>query len=133
MKTESLLCIAIPRVSVIFFTFQGNRLSCTTELYHPQCQTAPHWSTKCNGYGFPVHVLNYRTLRSDSGESMHTRNCLRGIYLLMIFYLVQNSLTRGSAASRITSVFQCFSNHVKGRYDLSRKRGKIFPDLEPKQ
>ena len=35
----------------------------------------------CNGYGFPVRVLNYRTLRSDSGESMRTRNSLRGIYL----------------------------------------------------
>ena len=43
MRTESLLCIAIPRVSAIFFTFQGNRLSCTTELYQPQCQPAPHW------------------------------------------------------------------------------------------
>ena len=39
----------------------------------------------CNGYGFLVHVLSYRTLRFDSGESMHTRNSLRGIYFLMIF------------------------------------------------
>ena len=91
MRTESLLCIAIPRVSAIFFTFQGNRLSCTTELYQPQCQPAPHWPPKCNGYDFLVHVLTYRTIRFDSGESMHTRNSLRGIYFLMIFYLVQNS------------------------------------------
>ena len=108
-----MLCIAIPRVSAIFFTFQGNRLSCTTELYQPQCQPAPHWPPKCNGYGFLVCVLSYRTLRFDSWESMRTRNSLRGIYFLMIFYLVQNK--------RITSVFQCFSNHVKGRYDFSAK------------
>ena len=76
MKTVSLLCIAIPRVSDIFFTFQG--LSCTTELYQPQCQPAPHWPPKCNGYGSLVHVLNFRTLRFDSGESMHTRNSQDG-------------------------------------------------------
>ena len=92
MRTESLLCIAIPRVSAICFTFQGNRLSCTTELYQPQYQPAPHWPPKCNGYGFLVRVLSYRTLRFDSGESMHTRNSLRGIYFLMIFYLVQGLL-----------------------------------------
>ena len=45
----------------------------------------------CNGYGFLVRVLSYRTLRFDSGESMCTRNSLRGIYFLMNFYLVQNS------------------------------------------
>ena len=112
MRTESLLCIAIPRVSALFFTFQGNRLSCTTELYQPQCQSAPHWPPKCNGYGFLVCVLSYRTIRFDSGESMCTRNSLRGIYFL-IFYLVQNR--------RIASVFQCFSNHVKGRYNFSAK------------
>ena len=32
MKTESLLCIVISRVSDIFLIFQENRLSCTTEL-----------------------------------------------------------------------------------------------------
>ena len=88
MRTESLLCFAIPRVSVIFFTFQGNRLSCTTELYQPQCQPAPHWPPKCNGDGFLVRVLSYRTLRFDSGESMCTINSLRGMYFLMIFYFV---------------------------------------------
>ena len=61
----------------------------------------------CNGYCFLVRVLSYRTLRFDSGESMRTRNSLGGIFFLMIFYLVQNSWTRVSAASRITSVFQC--------------------------
>ena len=48
-------------------------------------------SLYCNGYGFLVCILNYRILRFDSGESMRTRNSLRGIYFLMIFYLVQNS------------------------------------------
>ena len=40
---------------------------------------------------FLVRILSYRTLRFDSGESMCTRNSLRGIYFLMNFYLVQNS------------------------------------------
>ena len=48
----------------------------------------------CNGYGFLVGLLSYRTLRFDSGESMHTRNSLRGIYFLMIFYLVQTAKTK---------------------------------------
>ena len=87
MRTESLLCIAIPRVSAIFFTFQGNRLSCTTELYQPQCQPAPHWPPKCNGYGFLVCVLSYRTLRFDSGESMHTRNSLKRHLLFDDFFI----------------------------------------------
>ena len=91
MRTKSLLCIAIPRVSAIFFTFQGNRLSCTTELYQPQCQPAPNWPPKCNGYGFLVHVLSYRTLRFDSGESMRTIKQSKRDLLFMIFYLVQNS------------------------------------------
>ena len=107
MRTESLLCIAIPRVSAIFFTFQGNRLSCTTELYQPQCQAAPHWPPKCNGSGFLVHALSYRTLRFDSGESMHTRNILRGIYFLMIFLFgtkqVLEGLLQFSNASPIMS------------------------------
>ena len=32
----------------------------------------------CNGYGSLVHVLSFRTLRFDSGESMHTRNSQDG-------------------------------------------------------
>ena len=87
MRTESLLCIAIPRVSAIFFTFQGNRLSSTTELYQPQCQPAPHWPPKCNGYGFLVRILSYRTLRFDSGESMCTRNSLKRDLLFDDFFI----------------------------------------------
>ena len=46
----------------------------------------------CNGYG--SILLNYRILRFDSGESMLTRNSLRGIYFLMNFYLVQKAKTK---------------------------------------
>ena len=162
MRTESLLCIAIPRVSTIFFTFQGNRLSCTTELYQPQCQPAPHWPPKCNSYGFLVCVLSYRILRFDFGESMHTRNSLRGIYFLMIFYLLQGLLQFSNASpimsrAGMISLPRCTGIYTKlklvhwtldvhhscssllsfifknNSLNLVQKKRKIFPDLEPKQ
>ena len=62
--------------------FHNNRIGHLCKQYMSLC-----WGSiyRCNGYGFLVCVLSYRTLRFDSGESMHTRNSLRGIYFLMIF------------------------------------------------
>ena len=52
-----------------------------------QLQTAK----KCNGYGFLVRVLSYRTLRFDFGSQCALETVLRRIYFLMIFYLIQSS------------------------------------------
>ena len=72
-----------PNAHLNFGTANNATPVAVTEINDPE--------SNCNGYGFLVHVLSYRTLRFDSGESMCTRNSLRGIYFLMIFYLVQNS------------------------------------------
>ena len=45
----------------------------------------------CNGYGFLVRVLSYRTLRFDFGSQCALETVLRRIYFLMIFYLIQSS------------------------------------------
>ena len=86
----------------------------------PNHSTATDWKNLCNGYGFLVRVLSYRTLRFDSGESMCTRNSLRGIYFLMIFYLVQNiwfieGLLQFSSASPIgmISLPRCVDIYTK--------------------
>ena len=42
---------------------------------------------QCNGYGFLVCVLSYRTLRFDSGESMCTRNSLKRDLLFDDFFI----------------------------------------------
>ena len=45
----------------------------------------------CNGYGFLVRILSYRTLRFDFGSQCALETVLRRIYFLMIFYLIQSS------------------------------------------
>ena len=70
--------------------FSANRLSLPLCIENIICQLT-ELTFDCNGYGFLVCILSYRTLRFDSGSQCALETVLRGIYFLMIFYLVQNS------------------------------------------
>ena len=70
------------------FEFSLNQFFSNTD----STQSVHHiFQSKCNGYGFLVCVLSYRTLRLDFGSQCALETVLRRIYFLMIFYLIQSS------------------------------------------
>ena len=72
---------------------------------------------QCNGYGFLVRVLSYRTPRFDSGESMRTRNSLRGIYFLMIFLF---------GTKQLNQRFSCFKDYFRFPMLLQSCQGQVW-------
>ena len=80
----ALLFLKIPHTNEIFYVL-------SVSANYSLCVLSALSVMECNGYGFLVHVLSYRTLRFDFGSQCALETVLRRIYFLMIFYLIQSS------------------------------------------